>query len=231
LLLSLAAWITAEVPASAEAASALATPCAIEVPGFLPAVLLAPSGRETRPLLVAAHGAGGAPEPECDYWTRLLEEQWFVLCLRGTSLGKSGGFYFKNEYALEAELVAAERAAREREPRIAPRPAVYAGFSQGASFGSAVLSRHGEQFSRLALIEGFQRWNIPRAREFAKAGGKRVLFVCGTKECSAAASESARWLNKSGIDAKLEYARGAGHTPFGEVRSRLKGELSWLLGP
>jgi len=230
LLLASVAWLAAELPAAA-ARSPLATPCAVEVPGFLPALLLTPSGEEPRPLLVAAHGAGGSPEWECDYWTRLLGERWFVLCLRGTSLGRGGGYYYKTELALEAELVAAERAARAREPRIAPGPAVYAGFSQGASFGSAVLARHGAQFSRLALVEGFQRWNIPRARAFAKAGGKRVLFACGTKECNAAASESARWLVKSGVEAKVEYAAGAGHTPLGLVGARVQEQLPWLLAP
>jgi predicted esterase len=231
LLLAASAWLAAALWAPAGVAVPVCAPVALDVPGFLPALLLKPSGRDARPLLVAAHGAGGSPEWECDYWTRLLGERWFVLCLRGTSLGKGGGYYFKTEFALEAELVAAERAARAHEPRIAATPAVYAGFSQGASFGSAVLSRHGADFSRLVLIEGFQRWNIPRARAFAKAGGKRVLFACGTKECSAAASESVRWLVKSGVDAKLEHATGAGHTPLGEVGTRVQHQLPWLLAP
>jgi predicted esterase len=212
------------------AAAIAATTRAVEVPGFLPAVLFVPAGSAARPLLVAAHGAGGSPEWECEYWSRLLEGRFFVLCLRGSSMGKAGGFYYKNEHALEAELVAAERATRESEARITPAPGVYAGFSQGASFGSAIIAKHGGAFSRVALIEGFERWNIPRARAFAKAGGQRVLFACGTKECNAAATESARWLLKSGIDARVEFAAGAGHTPLDQVLQRVQGQLPWLLG-
>jgi len=203
----------------------------LSVPGFLPAVLFVPGGTESRPLVVAAHGAGGAPEWECEYWRRLLEERSFVLCLRGSSMGKAGGFYYENEHALEAELVAAERAVRESEPRIASAPGVYAGFSQGASFASAIIAKHGAAFSRLALIEGFERWNIARARAFAKAGGQRILFACGTKACNAAATESARWLNRSGVEARVELAPGAGHTPLGPVMQRVQESLPWLLGP
>jgi len=228
-LFGASACLTGELPASA--AGPRATTITLEVPGFLPALVVVPSGSERRPLLVAAHGAGGAPEWECEYWSRLLPERWFVLCLRGTSLGKGGGYYFKHEYALEAELLAAERALRSREPRVADRPGVYAGFSQGASFGSAVLFRHGAEFSRLLLLEGFQRWNIPRARAFAKAGGKRVLFACGTKECNAAASESARWLQRSGVEVRVRYAQGAGHTPVGAVLEQVQSELGWLVAP
>ncbi|RYZ03974.1 MAG: hypothetical protein EOO73_25285 [Myxococcales bacterium] len=213
--------------ASAAERRPLAAPQALEVQGFLPAVLFVPAGTEPRPLVVAAHGAGGSPEWECEYWSRLLREQSFVLCLRGTSLGKSGGYYYRTQYALEAELVAAERAARAREPRITPG-GTYVGFSQGSSMGSAIIAKHGAKFSRLVLVEGFERWNVPRARTFAKSGGKRILFACGTKECQAVATESARWIERGGVQVRVEYAPGAGHTPLGEVQERVTSALPWL---
>jgi predicted esterase len=228
-----ARWLCTILLAGCATASAgerrpLAAPRSLEVPGFLPAVLFVPAGAEARPLVVAAHGAGGTPEWECEYWSRLLAERSFVLCLRGAPLGKGGGYYYRNEHALEAELVAAERAARAAEPRIAPFGA-YAGFSQGSSMGSAIIAKHGGKFSRLALVEGFERWNVPRARAFAKAGGKRILFASGTKECSAAASESARWIQRGGVEVRVEYAPGAGHTPLGDVGDRVAAALPWLL--
>ena len=79
---------------------------ALDVPGFLPAVLVMPSGTAARPLVVAAHGAGGAPEWDCEYWAHLTEGQAFVLCPRGTAMG-SGSFYFKQHHALGAEVQAA----------------------------------------------------------------------------------------------------------------------------
>ena len=201
----------------------------LEVPGFLPALLFVPSGGAVRPLLVAAHGAGGNPEWECEYWRRLTREQRFVLCLRGTSMGAAGGFYYRDEHALEAELIAAEHAARSSEARISAENGVYAGFSQGASMGSAMIAKHGASFPMLALIEGFEQWNIPRARAFAKSGGRRVLFVCGTQQCGVVATESARWLERGGVEARVELVSGAGHTPAGAVMPRVDAALPWLL--
>jgi poly(3-hydroxybutyrate) depolymerase len=204
---------------------------ALDVPGFLPAVLFVPAGDAPTPLVVATHGAGGTPEWECEYWRRLTQGRRFVLCLRGASMGSGGGYYYPNEHVLEAELVAAQRALHSAEPRVSGRGGLYAGFSQGASMGSAFLAKHGASFPALALIEGFQRWNIPRARAFAKSGGRRVLFACGTKECNAVATESARWLARGGIEARVELAPGAGHTPAGAVLPRVEAALPWLLGP
>jgi predicted esterase len=217
------AWLVAATPQSVAGMRSL------EVPGFLPAVLFVPRGDAASPLVVATHGAGGTPEWECEYWRRLTQGRRFVLCLRGASMGSGGGYYYPNEHVLEAELVAAERALRSAEPRVSTRDGLYAGFSQGASMGSAFLAKHGASFPALALIEGFQRWNIPRARAFVRSGGRRVLFACGTKECNAVATESARWLTRGGIEARVEFAPGAGHTPAGAVLPRVEAALPWLL--
>ncbi len=202
---------------------------ALEVEGFLPAVLFTPGGDGSARLVVATHGAGGAPEWECDYWRQLTHDKTFVLCLRGKSMG-GGSYYYPNHHALEAELVAAERAARAAEPRILPSEGLYAGFSQGASMGSAMIAGHGAAFPFVALIEGYERWNIPRARAFSKSGGQRVLVACGTEQCRASAEESVRWMEQVGLGARLEYAPGAGHTPTGEVGERVAAALPWLLG-
>lgn len=200
----------------------------LELEGFLPAVFFVPAGDAPARLVVATHGAGGAPEWECDYWRRLTRAEAFVLCLRGKSMG-GGSYYYPHHHALEAELKAAERAARASEPRILPGAGIYAGFSQGASMGSAMVAGHGAAFPYLVLIEGFERWNIPRARAFRASGGKRVLFACGTPQCSKVAEDSLPWLKQGGIDARLEHAVGAGHTPAGEVMARVQAALPWLL--
>lgn len=201
----------------------------LEVPGFLPAVLFVPPGTAERPLVVATHGAGGSPEWECEYWRRLTAGKRFVLCLRGKSMGASGGFYYPNEHALEAELIAAERALRAAQPRVSQRDGLYAGFSQGASMGSTFIAKHGGSFPNVALLEGFQGWSIARARSFARGGGKRVLFACGTAQCNAVATEAARWLERGGVKPRVEYAPGAGHSPLGPVMDRTRAALPWLL--
>jgi predicted esterase len=202
---------------------------ALEVEGFLPAVFFTPPGEAPARLVVTTHGAGGAPEWECEYWRQLTGDSAFVLSLRGKSMG-GGSYFYPNHLELEAELNAAVRAARAADPRILPGGGIYSGYSQGASMGSVMLSRYGAAFPYLVLIEGFELWNIPRARAFAKSGGRRVLFACGTAQCSKVGEESVRWLQKAGLDARLEYVVGGGHTPAGQVMERVDAALPWLLG-
>jgi len=203
---------------------------ALQVPGFQPALFFIPAGLEPRPLVVAAHGAGGSADWECDYWRRLTRERAFVLCLQGTPLGGSySGYYYRDHRALNREFVAAERAARSAEPRIIEGSGVYAGFSQGASMGAPLLAEHAAAFPYAVLIEGFSTWNVPGGRRFSRAGGRRVLLACGSKECAAVGKTSEHWLTVAGVSAKLEYAAGAGHTPAGAVMDRVASALPWLL--
>jgi predicted esterase len=178
--------------------------------------------------VVAAHGAGGAPEWDCEYWNRLVGDRAFVLCPRGTAMGQ-GSFYYKQHYALGAEVAAAAAAARRRFPRILPASGVYAGFSQGASMGALMVSSYADQFPYVVLIEGFTQWNVPLGRAFAKRGGQALLFVCGTRECATKAEASTQALQRAAVRARTEHAVGAGHTASGAVRDRVVQQLPWLL--
>jgi hypothetical protein len=215
-------------PAVAPAAAALLRQ--LVVPGFEPALIFTPAGTSQRPLVVAAHGAGGGPEWECEYWRRLTGERAFILCLSGTPLGGSySGYFFRDHRALDRELIAAERAARSAEPRILAGSGIYAGFSQGATMGTAILARHAQAFPYGVLTEGFMPWNVPGARQFVRAGGRRVLFACGSKECVAVGKTSVRWFQVAEAEARLEYAPGSGHTPAGLVMERIEVALPWLV--
>ena len=165
---------------------------ALAVPGFLPAVLMVPSGVDPRPWVVAAHGAGGTPEVECDYWAQLTLRRAFVLCLRGTRINPQAGFYFRDHHALDAELTAAIAAARSSFPRIAKGSGLYAGFSQGATMGSLIIDKHADELPYATLIEGFQPWSTALGRAFARRGGKAVLLACGSRECAQVADSSKR---------------------------------------
>lgn len=214
--------------ASPVASRSTARQLALEVPGFLPASLVVPSGTDARPLVVAAHGAGGAPEWDCEYWARLTEERAFVLCPRGAAMG-GGSFYFKHHHALAAEVLAAVAAARQQFPRILPTSGVYAGFSQGASMGALMIAHHAEQFPYVVLIEGFTQWNVALGRSFSSRGGQAVLFVCGTGDCASKANASALALQRVPVRARSEHANGAGHTASGAVMELVVHHLPWLL--
>lgn len=202
--------------------------------GFLPATIYVPAGDGPWPLVVASHGAGGAPEWECEYWRRLTEGRWFVACPRGTPLDRraSGSYYYKDHLALGREFRALNEAlARSFGEQLAPGAALYAGFSQGAIMGAPMIVAHAARFRRLALIEGgYEYWSQGTARAFARNGGERVLFACGTRWCAQKAELPAGWLRQAKVDVRIEYAEGAGHTLGGEVMSKVQASLPWLLG-
>jgi hypothetical protein len=219
-----------ELALAAEPSDGRGTVRPLAVPGFEPALLFTPAGDSRRPLVVAAHGAGGGPEWECEYWRRLTRARAFILCLSGTPLGSGySGYFFRDHLALNRELIAAEQAARAAEPLMLPGSGIYAGFSQGATMGTAIIALHADAFPYAVFIEGFMSWNVPGVRKFVRAGGRRVLLACGSKECAAVGKTSLRWFQAAGADARLEHAPGAGHTPAGPVMAKIESALPWLL--
>jgi predicted esterase len=204
---------------------------ALEIPKFLPAVVFAPSLPGSHPLIVAAHGAGGMPEHECAYWRRLSQGRAYLLCPRGerTNNLRPSGYYYRTHLALEQELNAALEAFRRRFPGVSRGSTLYAGFSQGAIMGAALIADHGDEFPYLALLEGgYEYWSPAKAQRFARAGGKRVLFVCGTQWCADKTELPAQWLRRANVGVRIEYAPGAGHTPSGEVMNHTRIALPWL---
>lgn len=205
----------------------------LPVEGFLPATLFVPDGPGPHPLVVTAHGAHGEPEGSCRYWCGMTHARAVVVSLRGarTDNTRPSGYYYPTHHALGAELRAAMTALRaRRDIALDGSRSLYSGFSQGAIMGALVLPDHAEEFPRVAFIEGgFQYWSRATVARFAKNGGERVLFACGTEWCRRGSALIAGWLVDAGVDARLEHAPGAGHTADGRVRERVQASLPWLL--
>jgi pimeloyl-ACP methyl ester carboxylesterase len=207
----------------------------LDVPGHAKAVLSLPAASlGAKPLLVVAHGAGDRPEWQCDWWAGALGNRAVVLCLRGSAMyprRADTGYYFRHHHALEDEALAAlDALEREHAPRLAPGPAVYVGFSQGAIMGALFVAKHPERFRRVILIEGgYDEWDVPTSRRFAAGGGARVLFACGQSYCASHARASMRWLGIGGVNARLELAPGAGHTYAGDVGERVLAAFAWVV--
>jgi predicted esterase len=198
----------------------------LPVPDFGDAVVVRPASNERAPLLVAAHGAGGQPEFDCDHWSRLTRGEWFMLCPRGTALSDryEGSYYYQNHFVLEREVVAMLRAARTRyADAISDEPGVYAGFSQGATMGALMVIDHGSDFRALVLVEGgWGEWTSKRARRFRETGGQSVALICGGAGCTARARQSQQILERAGLRVHVEHAEGAGHTFLGSVAERAR---------
>jgi predicted esterase len=211
----------------------------LPVPHHGPAVVSLPLGaRSRRPVLVAAHGAGDRPEWQCHVWRRIVGDRAFVLCPRGFPTNpyvpsEETGYFYTTHHALGREITLAlgALAARFGDHVDLEAPA-YAGFSQGAIMGAILLPGHPARFSRAALIEGgyglFHEWNIPVAQAFRRRGGQRVLLACGRPRCVEQARVSAGYMRRTGLEARVLYAAGAGHSYGGVMEEEVRKAFAWL---
>jgi predicted esterase len=200
----------------------------LEVPDHLPAVVALPDRGDQLVLVIAAHGAGGSPEWQCQHWALVVAQRGIVLCPRGRRISlrpsEDGMYYYPDHFALEREFVAMVSAARARfGARLAAGGGIYTGFSQGATMGALMIVDHGETFPFLILVEGAtSEFSPARAKRFAAGGGKSVAFVCGGQHCASGATRMAGLLQRAGLEARAEHVPGGGHTDSGAVGERAR---------
>jgi predicted esterase len=204
----------------------------LAVPGFRAALVALPPDESARPVLVAAHGAGDTPEWQCEVWGAIVAGRGYVLCPRGVAMTPAGnGFFFPHHRHLGRELSAAVTALKNAYgSRVDATRMVYTGYSQGAVMGALVTAKRPDAFPRLALIEGgYAEWDVPTARAYKAGGGERVLLACGQGYCARGARKALRWLERSGVEARVEYVERAGHTYGGAVADRMRDTFGWLV--
>jgi predicted esterase len=220
----------------------LAAPSAamdLPVRGFLPAIAMIPVGTTApRPVVVATHGLGGGPQWVCPLWREIAGRDVFVLCPRGQRMPgqpddtppNDASYRYPTTDTLDAEIEASLAALSARFPRRVDEKAVlYAGFSQGANMGVALMAKRPSRYRRAVLTEGGHwRWTAERARAYAEGGGERVLFACGRPSCVKEAAASAALLEAAGVKAKIVAADGAGHVAGGAVAAETRSALNWL---
>src|SRR5262249_32662320 len=121
--------------------------------------------------------------------------------------------------SLDAEIEASLAALSARFPgRVEDGAVLYAGFSQGANMGVALMAKRPSRYRRAVLTDGGHwRWTPDRARAYAEGGGERVLFACGRTSCIKEAAASVELLEAAGVKAKIVSAEGAGHVAGGAV--------------
>jgi predicted esterase len=238
LLAPAAAGPTASPPAAPrEAEEAFVE---LSVPGYDTAVVSVPRGTSgRRPLLVAAHGAWDRPEPHCHLWRRVTNARAFVLCPRGQRTNRHtprehAAYFYPDHFALAREVLAAVDALSARYPQeLDPSAAVWAGFSQGAIHGALVVALHPSLFPRAALVEGgngfFDEWSPFAARKYARGGGERVLFGCGSPYCVRTAERCAEYLKANEVETLVAHAHGAGHSYGTAMEHQLREHFDWLV--
>lgn len=198
----------------------------------LPSPLVVVPQQLSAPLVVAAHGAGGSPEWQCDWLQRLAPSKSLLLaCLRGKPmLPYEGSYYYPEHHTLgQIFTQTLDRLKVALEPRNS-RLQLYVGYSQGATMGALMLHEVATVPPNLLLVEGgYEGWTVKRCRTFKLKGGRRVYFACGTDTCAKRAELIVERLNGAGIEARYGFAQGAGHTPGGQVGELAASGLAWLL--
>lgn len=212
----------------------------LPVPGYEPAVVAVPRPSTRRqPLLLAAHGAWDRAESHCALWRRVAGERGFILCPRGHRTNRKvppehAAYYYPDHFALAREVKAAMSALEASYPdRLDASAAIWAGFSQGAIQGALVIVLYPAQFPRAALIEGgngfFDEWSPFAARKYARSGGQRVLFGCGSVYCVESAQRCAGYLQRSDVATRVFHAEGAGHSYGPAMEARARESFAWLI--
>ncbi|HVU04477.1 MAG TPA: hypothetical protein VHE30_22120 [Polyangiaceae bacterium] len=194
------------------------------------------------PLLFVAHGAKDLPGAQCAVFRSALGNRGTVVCLVGPRADvKAEPRYFPDHPTLEKILIATRTSfldAYGAPPGGAPSsaaydvPAVYVGYSQGATMGALVLPSHARQFPKALFVEGgFGEWTAARAEEFVHGGGTRVAFVCGTKKCAEEAPTSARLLHRAGAETRVLVDLRSGHEYGPYLVRKIEDAVAWLTLP
>jgi predicted esterase len=215
------------------------TTVVLPVPGHTDAVVVLPMGAGRKPVLVATHGAWDRAEGHCAIWSGIVRGRGFILCPQGRRVDNrvppaESMYYYPDHHVLDRELVATLDALASHFPdRADTVGAVYAGFSQGAIMGASILPKRPATFPRAILVEGghnhYGEWSLGSARAFQRGGGKRVFFACGGPWCNQNAQGVSRLLAKAGLEARVGYAEGAGHTMGGGVEKHLEDGFAWVI--
>lgn len=181
----------------------------LAVSGFGAAEVAVPLGaKDSRPIVIALHGEDGDPAALCDAW-RMASSYGFVLCPRGVPRraadGGPPGFGFDGVPAAEHELRAALHALRARfKDYLSPDAVVLGGFGRGADIAVQISRQEPSYFARLVLVQGGAGgWSSGVATIYARGGGKRVLFACGSERCSKDARAAVVLSERANLAARL----------------------------
>ena len=180
--------------------------------------------------MVQAEGsadAGAMPEPPDDGEVQMQESAATV----ALTPPHQDGFYPSDFPTLEREVQAGLAAlGRKYGAYVAPKGRLYAGFSRGAFLGASFVAAHPDAYGRAVLIEGgHSPWTDDAARQFARAGGKRLLFACGQQSCVDDAQAASVILTKNGIETRVVYGSGEGHGYKRQVKDELRRSFDWVV--
>ena len=141
------------------------------------------------------------------------------------------GYFPPDLSTLDREVAAGMKALSAKYgAHVASSGHVYAGFSRGAFLGASLVAKHSDVFARAVLIEGGQTpWTAETAANYAKGGGKRIVFACGQTSCVDDAKEASAFLAKAGVETRVLLGAGEGHGYKQQVKEEVRRTFDWLV--
>ena len=161
----------------------------LELSQFDSSSVVVPVGtRRARPVIIAIHGQSDSPEVDCNAWSTIANNSYFVLCpsLRSKATGPDKPAQACTQWECTvAELKEALVALRKRfGPYVASKQVALAGFDGGASLVVPIAQQDPSVFSVVWLIDGgMQAWSTALSTSFVDRGGKLLGVVCTNPSC------------------------------------------------
>ena len=184
-------------------------------------------------LIVAVHGAGDRAEWSCGGWRLASQSSAFVVCPQGRPLS-SETFAWASSSELERRVDAAIDTARARYGEyVAAGPMIYAGFSQGATLAEPLLLHQAARFPIAILAEGGYGTlrNPGFGPAFRRAGGRRLVLVCGTPGCFENARRARKPLERAGLQVLVLGDEKAGHNLNERMQHALQNAWTEIAAP
>ena len=186
---------------------------------------------DPRPVVVALHGGGDAPEYACGEWRGTFGPWPFILCPYGAKVGKNlygWGSGAQARLAVERALVAFRANYPEH---LDLRDPVLGGFSRGSMIAPSTLGEAGTTFPAAVLVEGhiadFGSW--PKKME--ERGLARLLFVDSQGGNYARAQADVKAMERrTKVKARAIYVGPLGHGFFPKTAEGVRKGMAELLG-
>lgn len=193
---------------------------------------MAPVGATSqRPVFVVLLGGGArdrlttdaAVLDECEQWSTSATRTAFALCSTGMVAEGDAGHSFRDEDTTKAGLKGALAALKSRfGDYVGGGTAILVGTDEAADHAAAIAAREPEFFSELVMIDGgHERWTAGVATRFARAGGRRVLFVCTNLDCPKPATRALGLVRRANLEGRMARGKSA--------RGVLLDQWNWLV--
>jgi predicted esterase len=205
----------------------------LDLPGGYGAFVSVPLGTtEPRPVVVAAHGAGDRAEWACGAWRGVTDAYPFIVCPQGSATGRETYYWPSTDYLQKVIDLALAALRLHFGEYVGDGPMTYVGFSAGAIYGAALLTKAPTRFPLAMMSEGgyAQLTEEHFAQAYARGGGRRVLLGCSTGGgCLAKFGEAERQLKRAGVEARINDAGMVAHNLNGTVVTSLRRDWPWLV--